>query len=542
MRNVVILCLAWLIGMPGNSQISSGGTPPSFHFNLKSTDDIPIHVLPEVNHDELLREDLESEASGCNYRVAKGFQVSLNPDNSGVWDNLEDGSRIWRLKIRAPGALAINVFFGQYLLPEGARLFIYSPDRSQVLGAFTSANNKEFGKLNTQPLTGEELVVEYHEPGGLSGLVRLQIANTGHFYKENILYDNGTGDGASETCNTNVACPEGDEWRDEIRSVAKILFQNNSGNYFLCSGALINTTRNDGRPYFLTANHCLPTYVEAESALYYFNYESPVCFPQKDGDKTQTVSGSSIIATCNKLDFCLVSLSNKPPTAYNVFYSGWDATPDSPEEGAGIHHPLGDIKKISFYNDPPITGDFVYQWDFDDNTHWYIEQWDRGITQGGSSGSPLYNQDNKIVGDLTGGSVEGNCTSSDAYYAKLSESWNRYTETNCQLKTWLDPDNTGVTSHGGINASDAVSIPKTRQDLYSIYPNPVEDMLYLQSPPGQSPASFYLYDMSGRMIRSFDQPGNTNTVRIDVSAFSPGLYLLEIRNNSQSVTKKFTIN
>ena len=540
MRKVIWIFLALLPGVQAFSQISNGGTPASFELSLKSTNDIPMFVLPEVDRDRLLMEDMDSEVTGCNYRVAKAFQVDLNPDNSGKWDDLADGGRIWRLRIKAPGASGLNVYFNRYTLPEEASLFIYSPDRSKILGGYTSANNKEFGKLNVQPLAGEELVVEYNEPAGYEGKALLQIGNIGHFYRGNALFSTA-GYGDSESCNKNVICADGDNWRDQIRSVAKILFQDNSGNYFLCSGALINNAKNDGTAYLLTANHCLPFYIQAESAIFYFNYESPVCSPQQDGDDTQTISGSSIIVTSNLLDFCLVKLSKPPPESYNVYYSGWDATPDAPEQGVCIHHPIGDIKKITLYTKAPVTGDFVYEWDFDDNTHWYIAKWAKGITQGGSSGSPLYNQDKRIVGDLTGGSTIANCTSADAYFAKFSESWDKYSEPKYQLKAWLDPDNKGVTYLDGIDASEAIGIRDSPDNLISVYPNPVENMLYLHSPAGYSPTQIHLYDLSGRIIKGLTGTGNTNTIMADVSSLQPGLYLLRIMINDQSVTKKIVI-
>ena len=215
MRKSVLIYLAMLISVPGISQISNGGTPPGFNLSLKSADEIPVYILPEVNHNQLLMEDVESEATGCNYRLAKGFKVSLNTGNSGIWDELPDGSSIWRLKVKSPGALGINVFFDQFWLPDGASLFIYSPDKTQLLGAYTSANNKVYGKLNVQPLMGEELVIEYSEPAGLSGKALLQIGNIGHYYKGNSLFGT-TGFGDSESCNKNVLCKDGDGWQEII--------------------------------------------------------------------------------------------------------------------------------------------------------------------------------------------------------------------------------------------------------------------------------------------------------------------------------------
>jgi len=100
-----------------------------------------------------------------------------------------------------------------------------------------------------------------------------------------------------------------------------------------------------------------------------------------------------------------------------------------------------------------VAGDFIYLYDYNDSTHWYIENWNNGITQGGFSGSPQYNQDHRIVGILTGGSTVANCTSADAYFAKISHCWADYSNKRIQLKYWLDPDTTGITFLDGCEAT-----------------------------------------------------------------------------------------
>lgn len=162
-------------------------------------------------------------------------------------------------------------------------------------------------------------------------------------------------------------------------------------------GALINTARYDGTPCFLTDNHCVPSSTKAESIIPYFNYESPTC-KGEEGPKDQTVSGARIVATTYHLDFSLIELGEEPTPSYVPCYSGWDARDVPPASVVGIHHPEGDMKKISSYSRSPVTGDFTYLYDFDDNTHRYIPKWSTGITGAGSSGSPLFNEKKQIGG------------------------------------------------------------------------------------------------------------------------------------------------
>ncbi len=104
-------------------------------------------------------------------------------------------------------------------------------------------------------------------------------------------------------------------------------------------------------------------------------------------------------------------------------------------------------------HDAPLTGSYSdSDYTFDINTHWHIENWDLGTTEGGSSGSPLFDMNHRVVGDLTGGDAK--CSSSvDDYFAKLSSSWDTYPAKENQLKYWLDPENTGVLLIDGYNPS-----------------------------------------------------------------------------------------
>jgi len=321
-----------------------------------------------------------------------------------------------------------------------------------------------------------------------------------------------------------------------------IIFQVQNGDWYLCSGSLINNTRNDGTPYVLTANHCLPTYYEAQTAIFYFNYESPECHGP-DGDLSQTVSGSVIKATTYQLDFCLVQLNSAPPLSYKPYYSGWDITTDAPNKSACIHHPVGDVKKIAFYNAKAVTGDFVYLYDYDDSTHWYIDDWNYGITQGGSSGSPLYNQDHRIVGDLTGGSTNGNCTASDAYFAKICHSWADYTTlARLNLKAWLDPDNTGRAFLDGYDPESTGINQARRSGTIHIYPNPSDGIINIESGDFvKAQVSLKIMDLSGRVLYSKNYALPDRVRSIDFSGYPAGIYILEVRSAGSTFKQKLIL-
>jgi V8-like Glu-specific endopeptidase len=479
-----------------------------------------------------MMEDFANDlAYQCESRIAAGFPVDISPDKDGLWEKLPDGGKLWRMRVLSKGARATHILFDQYLLPEGAELFLYNVDRSQILGAFGWQNNPSSGILAIAPIRGEEIIIEYYEPDDVSFNAILHIGNIGHNYRDNLL--TGTeGFSDSEVYNKDVNCDVAADWQLEKRSVCMIIFMKSNGEYYLCSGALINNAKNNGKPYLLTANHCLPTYYEAQTAVYYFNYESPVC-NGPDGDLSQTISGSVIRATTYQLDFCLVELSSPPPISYKPYYSGWDMTTAAPKKSACIHHPVGDVKKIAFYNSVAVTGDFIYLYDYNDNTHWYIEDWHYGITQGGSSGSPLYNEEHHIVGDLTGGSTSGNCTSSDAYFAKICHSWADYTSlARLNLKAWLDPDSTGITVLDGYEPSfTGMENFYDKSGSVRVFPNPSEGIINIEFQyqyPG--PVTLKIMNLTGRVLYTNTFSLMEKTSQLNISGYSSGIYLMEVQS------------
>ena len=67
------------------------------------------------------------------------------------------------------------------------------------------------------------------------------------------------------------------------------------------------------------------------------------------------------VSFVTKSDFALLRLEEDIPDSYEVHFAGWDATGNTPNTPVGIHHPSGDIKKISFdYNNASNSGNY---WD-----------------------------------------------------------------------------------------------------------------------------------------------------------------------------------
>ncbi|MGB5105623.1 MAG: trypsin-like peptidase domain-containing protein, partial [Candidatus Zixiibacteriota bacterium] len=428
--------LILLLAIPCLAQISDGGTPPSFDKSLRTN--VERLIMPAVDVQALLAEDAAEESKALPFRFGAPFDVNYSLDNSGTWEDLPDGGRIWRITIASPGAYSINLLYSKYRLPEGAKLFVYNSDRTYVIGAFTAKNNKPHGEMATQPVAGDEITVEYYEPAAVVYEGELTISRIVHAYRDIFRTVKDALDfGESGSCNNNANCPEGADWQKEKRAVAMVLL---SGGTRWCSGSMVNNVRQDKTPYFLTANHCLGA---SNTWIIMFNYESPGCI-NVNGPTWMTVQGSTLKASSSASDFGLLLLNEAPPDSYKVCFNGWNNLNVNSDSAVGIHHPSGDIKKISFDWDFYESTDYLGSTVNSSLSHWRIAVWDDGTTEPGSSGSPLYNKYHQVIGQLHGGWAACNDLRAD-YYGKLSLSWNGGGTSSTRLKDWLDPDNTGAT-------------------------------------------------------------------------------------------------
>ncbi|MCB0782586.1 MAG: trypsin-like peptidase domain-containing protein [Flavobacteriales bacterium] len=407
-NTIALIAIAGL-QLPATGQVSFGGSPIGIRAEKLGLPRAETHVMPAVDTDALLAEDATREASGFKepWRFGYNHSVHLGTDNAGTWDVLPNGDRLWRLSVECPGALSINFVFDAYVVPEGGMVFVYN-EAGEVLGGFTAESNPGHSELGVTQLAGERITIEYQEPADMSGEGYLHIDQVTHGYRDVLGLVKGLGDSGS--CNNNVECPVSAGWEDQIRSVAMITV----GGSGICTGQLINNCSNDGTPYFLTANHCLGGGVG--SWVFRFNWQSPQCTPTTNGPTNQTISGAQLLANSSGSDVALLQLNATPPANYNVFYTGWDRSGSTPSSAVAIHHPSGDVKKISFENNS------LQQANWGGAQCWHVTAWDDGTTEGGSSGSGLWDQNKRLVGQLYGGQASCSFNVND-YYGRFNVSW-----------------------------------------------------------------------------------------------------------------------
>jgi lysyl endopeptidase len=436
------------------AQLSYGGEPA--HWDDKRLPaEIAFVDLPAPDREALAAEDAVNDLrKDAPWRFGVEHAVTLTPHNSGVWtDADEDGYVRWYLGLHCPEATSVSLVFGTYDLRKGEELYVWSADRSRFLGMFDARNNSEEGVFPVGLLNGDRVVIELRLPASQRGDVRLGLSQVIHGYRFALAADEDDERGpfgTSGACNINVNCPQGADWQVEKRSVA--LIQAGGG---LCTGAMVNNTAQDGTPYFLTANHCVPSNaVNLNSWVFYFNHESTSC-SGNTGPTNQSIGGAVVRARRSGSDFALLQLNSTPPTGWNVQYAGWDRSDNTSAvtSAVGIHHPSGDVKKICFDNNAPFHATQFGA------AVWYINQWEAGVTEGGSSGSPLFNQNHRIIGQLYGGAAA--CSGSvnngqPDWYGRFGVSWATGSSAAQRLKEWLDPLNLNPVVLDGYPVTSAV--------------------------------------------------------------------------------------
>jgi PKD repeat protein len=416
------------------SQIAEDVLPYTYNeMLLKSAIELPVFKTKSENINQLLKEDNEFPTP-YRYAIFEDVSIDIKQKGKPTILNKHEG-RIWRYIVDAKGFKSIQLKFSEYKLPAGARLFIYNEDYSTIYGAFTEKNNSLNNSLMLAIFFEDKVTIEYFEPDNAAFEGKIVLGSIGKGYKD--IYSAHLSE--DEDGLVGINCPEGEFWQNEKHGVCLITFQVGSAGY-TCSGSFINNTRNDGTPYFLTAHHCINVDEAAETCVAYFNYENIGC----DGellDKSKSLSGATLKSIGEESDYALILFNDSPLEAYQPYFAGWDASNQIVESSACVHHPMGLPKKISIDFDTLITYDKQIDWDDNittpKNTHWELA-FDIGQTYTGSSGSPLFDTNKRIVGQLHGGDSE------NEYYGKFSHSWTNKNSGYLTLKYFLDPDNSGV--------------------------------------------------------------------------------------------------
>ncbi|ARN78716.1 lysyl endopeptidase precursor [Nonlabens spongiae] len=534
-----------------SAQVSDDKNPKSWDLGISFEQE--TEIMPFVDEAKLIREDSLAliEEFKKPYKFGENIDVSFNLFNSGKWTELKNGDRIWTLNIYSAGARSLNFLMNRYSLPEGGELYIYSDDRSSKIGPYTFKENQDDGVLGTWVVHGDNVWLEYYEPKDVKNLGRISISEVVHGYKPfadpTIKYQKALND--SGACNVDVMCDpnlgstNGVDWtnvRDNYRHAVGVIIVGGSTS---CTGTLVNNVREDGTPYFLTANHCLGNVPDGFGSNYPSNNwavgfdwftNTPDCatFSNTQGPtfSSRIVSGMTLRANRYASDVALFELNQTPPSSWNLYYAGWNNSPVPSSSQLGMHHPSGDIMKLSRY-DRTVSSITV-----SGIQCWRVANWDYGVTEGGSSGSCLIDPQGRIVGQLLGGGAACsgiNDNNQEDWYGKMSVSWSSGFNSARRLREWLDPDNSGATTLDG-SFENTLGVDDVESPFQiSLFPNPTSGIINLETDRN---AKYSVLTLSGKMIKSSEVVAGSNT--INLSQYASGIYFIKVTaENATTVLK-----
>ncbi|HMQ49405.1 MAG TPA: hypothetical protein PKA00_18295 [Saprospiraceae bacterium] len=452
MLNKKWVLLTFILGLSCNiySQKRADGSPVAFTASekVKAVVQLQVQQFKAYKTEKALLEDTER---GVNNRFAAPISANMDMSNTGEWETLPDGSRLWRLRLYVPEVQGIGILYDDFFLPVGSSLFVYSEDGKQVLGAYTFQNNRPSRQFFTGFIAGQRAIIEYHEPAEVLGQGSLHISRIDGAYRPLPQVANSFGFGTAMACHKNVNCPEGDDWENQKNGSCRIIMVLEEGTGY-CSGSLVNNTERDGKPYILGAFHCDDGYTPIHDLWRFdFHYESPDCDNPSEEPDFNSLLGCTLRAARLESDFQLYEITESIPASWDLYFNGWNKGNGLPLSGAILHHPSGDIKKIASYEGGTAIQATSIDWNNNVTTpanHHFRVNYDDGSFEPGSSGSGLFDHNDLIVGQLHGGF--GDCESDNTvYFGRFRLSWDAGSDPATRLKDWLDPNGiAGDTLHG----------------------------------------------------------------------------------------------
>lgn len=481
MKRTILLTITYFLSFYCIAQVTNEGTPLSWSLAKNKLSAVKAIKLPKVDLNKLKAEDeINDKIKTKPWRFGFKHKVDFGIKNSGSWTKTNDGGRIWKALFVSEGALSINFIFDEFYMPEGANVYLYSDDKKDLLGAYTQVQNQKNRQLGTWLVKGDSVWIEYYEPKEVFGEGKLNITSVVHGYRNRESHLKKIGD--SGNCNHDVDCSIGTDMEHlkEHNKKAVALILSNGNDW--CTGTLINNTKNDKKPYLLTANHCIESQ-NTNNWSFRFGWESTnvSCANQniqsEETSVNMTISGAILRANNTESDVALIELNNSIPVSWNRVWAGWDKTNIAPSMTFGIHHPSGDVMKVSRDNDAPTKVRDNVGGTSPKADCWLINGgskngWEIGVTEGGSSGSALFDPNGRIIGQLYGGGAACSGTDDNGgsdLYGRFATSWDKGSTASTRLKDWLDPDNQNPNT---LNSLPSLSVPNLDSKIFSSVETP----------------------------------------------------------------------
>lgn len=424
-------------------------------------------VAPIVHLDPLVLPKQAEE--GGALRIGAGRDVALTAkaqDMAGLWHwtTNEAGRRVAVASFESAAAQGLRLGLQVTQLPPRSLLRVSGSgggpaveiESAEVLRSIQrnldAGTPDEEARLYWLPLVeGAQATLEIElAPDAEPAWLEVAVPQLSHLWVLPEQANESLKNGASASCNVDVTCTRGHE--DESHAVARMVYVK-GGSTYLCSGALMNNTRSDYTPYFLSADHCISTQAVASTLQTDWFYRSASCNSSAVNPGTQRLRGGATLLYANaSTDTAFMRLNDQAPDG--VMFAGWDArTPSGSGPAKGLHHPRGDLQKVSIGTirgfgvcEPTENGQALCKGPLSpqEGTH-VIVTWNSGVVEGGSSGSPLFATEggkSYVMAQLHAGSSSCSTPQNPDLYGRFDLAF------NAALKTWLAPSDTPAPSPG----------------------------------------------------------------------------------------------
>lgn len=417
-------------------ELKLSASDPVFKARLAPVSEAEIRAVRTQNATRMSR---QVQRHRLTVGITRPAALAPIPARSLAWTAVEGGFAA-RVAVTSPEAGALRLALELAGVPAEVELtFFGSQDASRIEGPVKVGEIADRTAKWWSPLTeGETQTVEIFVPRGSAREIPLAVVGASHlFTTPSSGFAKRIQDiGDAGSCNVDVACSalaSDPAFRSAADSAAQMVF-NDAGFTVLCTGTLL--ADGDGTtqvPWFYSANHCFenedPPYKSASQMQAVANtlstlwgFEATSCGSRTPRSSWSQLNGGATFLHNNVgSDVLFMRLNGTPPA--NAFYSGWDANPLSSGNAiVGLHHPEGDLKKVSQgtvlrMSTPNVTG----------LTGSYAEaRWSSGTTEGGSSGSGIWTASGGqyyFRGGLWGGTAACSATMGTDFYSRLDQAY-----------------------------------------------------------------------------------------------------------------------
>ncbi|MDR6886596.1 MULTISPECIES: serine protease [Variovorax] len=373
------------------------------------------------------------------------------------WTPSERDGKLAALRFASPDAKGVRVGLRVESLPLGTivRFYgdtskkLYEVSAQEILASIQrnldAGDSSDNARLYWSPnMGGEALTVEIEvPPNAVLDAVKVAVPMLSHVAVDITKLDSLQKLGEAGACNLDVTCAS--QYDTLSKSVALMDFISDGGNY-LCTGTLLNDRMSTGTPYFLSANHCIPNQTVASTLYTLWSYKSASCNSTQVSPALASIgSGATLLYSESATDTSFMRLNSQPPAG--ALFAGSSPFGPSYFEGMrgvyGVHHPRGDFQKYSEgdYLGTAVCGSSSCSSSTGSEAKFLAVRWNRGVTEGGSSGSGLFrrlNGKDYLVGQLLGGA--SSCSQPNGYdfYGRFDLPF------NTALQQWLNAPSTTV--------------------------------------------------------------------------------------------------